>query len=42
MRPPLPKSSRSAIAEEIGKHVTYRPIDPEAVSRVARQIAEIL
>ena len=37
-----PEIIGSAIAEEIGKHVTYRPIDPEAVSRVARQIAEIL
>jgi pimeloyl-ACP methyl ester carboxylesterase len=32
----------AAIAAEIGKPVTYRPIDPEAVSRVARQIAETL
>jgi UDP:flavonoid glycosyltransferase YjiC (YdhE family) len=37
-----PEIIGSAIAEEIGKHVTYRPIDPEAVSHVARQIAEIL
>ena len=32
----------SAIAAEIGKHVAYRLIDPEAVSRVAGQIAEML
>ena len=32
----------AAIAAEIGKHVAYRPIDPEAVRRAARQIAEML
>jgi hypothetical protein len=32
----------AAIATEIGKPVTYRQIDPEAVSGVARQIAEML
>jgi len=26
----------------MGRHVAYRPIDPEAVSRAARQIAEML
>jgi pimeloyl-ACP methyl ester carboxylesterase len=37
-----PEVIASAIAAEIGKHVTYRPIDPQAVSRVAGQIAELL
>jgi predicted glycosyltransferase len=37
-----PEIISSAIAAEIGKHVIYRPIDPEAVSRVACQIAEIM
>jgi pimeloyl-ACP methyl ester carboxylesterase len=37
-----PEVIGAAIAAEIGKHVAYRPIDPEAVSRVARQIAELL
>ena len=32
----------SAIADEIGKQVTYRPIEPGAVSRVARRLAEML
>jgi pimeloyl-ACP methyl ester carboxylesterase/predicted glycosyltransferase len=32
----------AAIAAEIGKDVAYRPVDPEAVSRAARQIAELL
>lgn len=31
-----------AIAEEIGKPVSYPAIDPEAVSRVAARIAEML
>jgi pimeloyl-ACP methyl ester carboxylesterase len=37
-----PEVIGAAIAAEIGKHVAYRPIDPGAVSRVARQIAEML
>ena len=37
-----PEVIASAIAAEIGKHVAYRPIDPEAVRRAARQIAEML
>jgi predicted glycosyltransferase len=37
-----PEVIGSAIASEIGKSVAYRPIDPEAVSRVAGQIAEML
>jgi pimeloyl-ACP methyl ester carboxylesterase/predicted glycosyltransferase len=37
-----PEVIGSAIATEIGKPVAYRPIDPEAVSRVARHIAEML
>jgi pimeloyl-ACP methyl ester carboxylesterase/predicted glycosyltransferase len=37
-----PEVIGSAIAAEIGKPVAYRPIDPEAVSRVARQIAEMI
>jgi len=37
-----PEVIGSAIASEIGKNVAYRPIDPEAVSRVAGQIAEML
>jgi hypothetical protein len=31
-----------AIAEEIGKPVSYPTIDPEAVGRVAARIAELL
>ena len=37
-----PEVIASAIAAEIGKHAAYRPIDPQAVSRVAGQIAEML
>ena len=37
-----PEVIGAAIAAEIGKHVAYRPIDPQAVSRVAGQIAEML
>jgi UDP:flavonoid glycosyltransferase YjiC (YdhE family) len=37
-----PEVIAAAIAAEIGKHVAYRPIDPEAVRRAARQIAEML
>ena len=37
-----PEVIGAAIAAEIGKHVAYRPIDPGAVSRAARQIAEML
>jgi hypothetical protein len=37
-----PEVIGAAIAAEIGKHVAYRPIDPGAVSRVARQIGEML
>jgi len=37
-----PEVIGAAIAAEIGRHVAYRPIDPEAVSRAARQIAEML
>jgi pimeloyl-ACP methyl ester carboxylesterase/predicted glycosyltransferase len=37
-----PEVISSAIAAEIGQPVAYRPVDPEAVSRVASQIAEIL
>jgi pimeloyl-ACP methyl ester carboxylesterase/predicted glycosyltransferase len=32
----------AAISEEIRKEVVYRPIDPEAVSRVAARIGELL
>ena len=37
-----PEVIGSAIAAEIGKHMAYRPIDPEAVSRVADRIAEMM
>jgi pimeloyl-ACP methyl ester carboxylesterase len=37
-----PEVIGSAIASEIGKKVAYRPIDPQAVSRAAGQIAEML
>ena len=37
-----PEVIGSAIAAEIGKQVAYRQIDPGAVSRAARQIAEML
>jgi hypothetical protein len=37
-----PESIAVAIAEEIGKPVSYPTIDPEAVSRVAARIAEML
>jgi hypothetical protein len=37
-----PEVIGSAIAAEIGKQVAYRQIDPEATSRAARQIAEML
>ena len=37
-----PEVIAAAIAAEIGKHAAYRPIDPQAVSRVAGQIAELL
>jgi pimeloyl-ACP methyl ester carboxylesterase/predicted glycosyltransferase len=37
-----PEIIGAAIATEIGKPVAYRPIDPEAVGRVANQIAEML
>jgi hypothetical protein len=32
----------AAISEETRKEVAYRPIDPEAVSRVAARIGELL
>jgi hypothetical protein len=32
----------AAISEEARKKVTYRPIDPDAVSRVAARIGEML
>ncbi len=35
-----PESIAAAIAEEIGKPVSYRTIDPGAVGRVAARIAE--
>ncbi len=37
-----PEVIAAAIAAEIGRPVTYRPIDSQAVSRVAGQIAEML
>ncbi len=37
-----PEVIGSAIAAEIGKRMAYRPIDPEAVSRVAARIAEMM
>jgi pimeloyl-ACP methyl ester carboxylesterase/predicted glycosyltransferase len=37
-----PEAISEAIAGEIGKQVHYRPIDPEAVRRVAAPIAEML
>jgi pimeloyl-ACP methyl ester carboxylesterase/predicted glycosyltransferase len=37
-----PEGIAEAIAGEIGKQVRYRPIDPEAVRRVAAPIAEML
>ena len=37
-----PEVIASAIAADIGKHAACRPIDPQAVSRVAGQIAEML
>jgi pimeloyl-ACP methyl ester carboxylesterase/predicted glycosyltransferase len=37
-----PEVISSAIAAEIGKHVAYRPVDPEALRRVASQVAELL
>ena len=37
-----PESIAGAIAEEIGKPVSYPTIDPEAVGRVAARIAELL
>jgi pimeloyl-ACP methyl ester carboxylesterase len=37
-----PEIIAAAISAEIGKHVAYRPIDPQAVRRAARQIAEML
>jgi pimeloyl-ACP methyl ester carboxylesterase/predicted glycosyltransferase len=37
-----PEVIAAAIAAEIGKRVSYRPIDPQAVSRAARKIAELL
>jgi pimeloyl-ACP methyl ester carboxylesterase len=37
-----PESIAAAITEEIAKPVSYRAIDPEAVSRVAARIAEML
>jgi len=32
----------AAIAEEIGREVSYRPVDPAAASRVAAKLAELL
>jgi predicted glycosyltransferase len=37
-----PESIAAAIAEEIGKPVSYRTIDPRAAGRVAARIAEML
>jgi predicted glycosyltransferase len=37
-----PETIGAAIADEIGKPVCYRPIDPQAVTRVAGPIAELL
>jgi hypothetical protein len=37
-----PESIAAAIAEEIGKPVSYRTIDPRAAGRVAALIAEML
>jgi pimeloyl-ACP methyl ester carboxylesterase/predicted glycosyltransferase len=37
-----PEAIAEAIAAEVGKEVTYRPIDPGAVGRVAAQIAELI
>jgi pimeloyl-ACP methyl ester carboxylesterase/predicted glycosyltransferase len=37
-----PEAIAEAIATEIGKPVTYRPIDPGAAGRVAAQIAELI
>jgi hypothetical protein len=37
-----PESIAAAITEEIAKPVSYRAIDPEAVSRVSARIAEML
>jgi hypothetical protein len=37
-----PESIAAAIAEEIAKPVSCRPIDPEAACRVGARIAEML
>ncbi|GAC1329233.1 MAG: hypothetical protein NVSMB2_28330 [Chloroflexota bacterium] len=37
-----PAAIAQAMAEEIGRPVTYRPLDPHAVERVASRIAELL
>jgi xanthine/CO dehydrogenase XdhC/CoxF family maturation factor len=37
-----PEVIAAAIAAEIGRPAAYRPIDSQAVSRVAGQIAEML
>jgi pimeloyl-ACP methyl ester carboxylesterase len=37
-----PETVAAAIVEEIGRSVSYKPIDPDAVNRVALRIAETL
>jgi hypothetical protein len=37
-----PEVIAEAIADEIGKAVVYKPIDPQAAARVAGLIAELL
>ena len=37
-----PEEIAAAIAEEIGREVAYRPVDPHGAARAAASIAELL